>query len=140
MKVLVDTSVWSLALRRTLPRQSAIERELSELVREGRAVMVGAIRQELLAGVRVEAQFAKLRDRLRAFDDLALAHVDFEEAAACSNKCRARGVQGGSVDFLLCAIALRRTFSIFSSDSDFDHFATVLPLKRHHVRHEFADL
>jgi len=51
VNVVVDTSVWSLVLRRRAPENSALERELAELIREGRVVMVGAIRQELLSGV-----------------------------------------------------------------------------------------
>src|SRR3982750_127117 len=108
MNVLVDTSVWSLALRRQAPKDGAVERELSELIREGRVVMAGAIRQELLSGVRGDAQFKKLRDRLRAFRDISLDESDYEGAAVCFNSCRSKGVQGGSVDFLLCAICVRR--------------------------------
>src|SRR5437588_12581376 len=114
MRVLVDTSVWSLALRRGSPQLGAEERELAELVREGRVVMAGPIRQELLSGVRGDAQFRRLSERLRAFDDLPLEHLDYEEAAVCFNRCRARGVQGGSVDFLLCALCLRRDIPIFT--------------------------
>ena len=66
MNVLVDTSVWSLALRRNKPRGTAEERELTELIREGRVAIIGPIRQELLSGVKTLAQFRTLRDRLRA--------------------------------------------------------------------------
>ncbi len=68
MNVLVDTSVWSLALRRKAPHGTSAERELVELISEGRVLMIGAIRQELLSGIRATAQFEKLRDSLRAFD------------------------------------------------------------------------
>ncbi len=51
--VLVDTSVWSLALRRKpehlSPREQLLVAEWSELVREGRVQMIGPIRQELLS-------------------------------------------------------------------------------------------
>ena len=53
MKVLVDTSVWSQVLRRGEPENEPRERELRELLREGRAVLMGPIRQELLSGIRV---------------------------------------------------------------------------------------
>jgi predicted nucleic acid-binding protein len=134
MNVLVDTSVWSLALRRRAPKDSSVERELSELIREGRVVMVGAIRQELLSGVRGESQFKKLRERLRAFGDLFLEEGDYEEAAVCFNSCRAKGVQGGSIDFLLCAVCLRRKLAVFAVDQDFGHCARVLGIKVHEVR------
>ena len=138
MMVLVDTSVWSLALRRGAPRNGPLERELAELIREGRVVVVGPVRQELLSGVRSEVHSRKLRDRLRAFGDLALAPEDYERAAVCYNRCRAKGVQGGAVDFLLCAIALRHDLPMFAADRDFDHYARVLGMTLHAVRDELA--
>jgi hypothetical protein len=66
MMVLVDTPVWSLALRRRPKHlsgsQPGLANALAELIREGRAQMVGPIRQELLSGIREEAQFKKIRD------------------------------------------------------------------------------
>src|SRR5262245_20488234 len=108
MSVLVDTSVWSLALRRGVPQDGAEVRELDALLREGRVVMMGSIRQELLSGIRSEAQFRQIRGRLRAFVDLPLSSLDYEEAAACFNQCRSIGVQGGNTDFLICAVSMRR--------------------------------
>ena len=71
--VLVDTSVWSLALRRKptdlSSREQALKEALSQLIREGRAQLLGPIRQELLSGLREEAGFRRLRGYLRAFDD-----------------------------------------------------------------------
>lgn len=129
MNVLVDTSVWSLALRRDKPRGTAHERELQELLSEGRVVMVGAVRQELLSGIRGAEQFRKLRDRLRAFPDIPVHETDYEEAAACFNRCRARGIQGSNTDFLLCAVALREDISILTTDEDFERFATTLRVR-----------
>lgn len=80
MNAIVDTSVWSLALRRGAPRQTPHERELAELIREGRVLMMGPIRQEILSGVRAPEQFKALRDRLRAFPDIELQATDYEEA------------------------------------------------------------
>lgn len=85
MNVLVDTSVWSLALRRGRPTSEASTEELTELIKEGRVTMFGPIRQELLSGIKSEAQYRAVRDRLRAFSDLPLESTDYEEAAACFN-------------------------------------------------------
>lgn len=137
MSVLVDTSVWSLALRRDAPRDGAEARELRALLEEGRVVMMGSIRQELLSGIRGEAQFRRLRSRLQAFTDLVLTREDYEEAAVCYNQCRAAGVQGGNTDFLMCAVSIRRRTPIFTTDQDFTHYARILPLRLHEVR---ADL
>jgi len=134
MNVLVDTSVWSLAFRRDAPRGTPTEGELRELIGEGRVLMLGAIRQELLSGIRTAEQFKKLRDRLRAFPDMPLSEADYEEAANCFNRCRSRGVQGSNTDFLMCAVALRRSAAILTTDGDFPRFARILQVKLHQPR------
>jgi hypothetical protein len=134
MNVLVDTSVWSLALRRNAPHGTTAERELVELIGEGRVLMLGAIRQELLSGIRSTAQFEKLRDGLRAFPNLPLEEADYEQAATCFNRCRAKGLQGSNTDFLLCAVAIRRNTAILTTDNDFEAFARVLHFKLHQLR------
>lgn len=133
MNVLVDTPVWSLALRRKPehlnPRERQLVEALAELVREGRVQLLGPVRQELLSGIREEAQFRKLRDYLRAFPEQPLEAADYEEAAHMNNRCRARGVAGSAIDFLICAAAHRRGWSILTTDHDFQNYASVLPLR-----------
>ena len=131
--VLVDTSVWSLALRRKQtdlsPAEQALREALRELVREGRAQVVGPVRQELLSGIRQEDGFRQLRDYLRAFDDPQLQVEDYEEAARMNNACRARGIAGSPVDFLICAVALLRNWQVFTTDRDFVRYSKILPLR-----------
>jgi predicted nucleic acid-binding protein len=133
MMVLVDTPVWSLALRRRPEHLGAQERQLTqvlaELICEGRAQIVGPIRQELLSGIREEAQFRKLRDYLQAFQEHPLEMADYEEAAHMNNRCRARGITGSAVDFLICAAAHRRGWTILTTDRDFQNYASVLTLR-----------
>lgn len=135
MQVLVDTTVWSLALRRrTQTLSSAEERitaELAELVREGRCELTGIVRQEILSGIRSREQFEKLRQKMRAFSDEPLAIEDHEKAAEANHECRRLGIAGSLVDFLLCAISIRRSWSIFTTDPDFLAYAKVLPLHLH---------
>lgn len=131
--VLVDTSVWSLALRRKRTdlssREQALGGALRELIREGRAQIVGPVRQELLSGIRDEDSFRRLRDYLRAFDDPQLRVEDYEEAARMSNACRARGIAGSAIDFLICAIAHLRQWEVFTTDHDFARYSKILPLR-----------
>jgi predicted nucleic acid-binding protein len=134
MNVIIDTSVWSLALRRQRSSGAAEALELAELVREGRAAMMGPVRQELLSGVQREQQCESLRGYLRAFPDIALEAEDYEEAASFFNRCRAKGIQGSNTDFLICAVAARRRFGILTTDSDFLHFAKLLPIDLHSPR------
>jgi predicted nucleic acid-binding protein len=135
MMVLVDTPVWSLALRRRPEHLGAQEQQLTqalaELIREGRVQMLGPIRQELLSGIREEAQFRKLRDYLRAFQEHPLEVADYEEAARMNNRCRTRGIAGSAVNFLICAAAHRRGWAILTTDQDFQNYASVLSLRLH---------
>ena len=133
MMVLVDTPVWSLALRRKSADLSSSEesltRALAELIREGRAQLIGMVRQELLSGIREPEKFDKLCNYLRAFDDIGLDAADYEEAARLNNRCRTRGIAGSAIDFLICAVADRRHWQIFTTDTDFEHYQKVLGLK-----------
>lgn len=129
MKVLVDTSVWSLALRRASPAPHTAVGILQELIKDGRVAMLGPLRQELLSGVKSPAQFQKLATALEAFPDEQLETDDYVEAAQCFNKCRARGVQGSNTDFLLCAVSQRHGLPILTTDKDFAHYAKVLRTK-----------
>jgi len=138
VKVLVDTSVWSLALRRKSEALSAAERlivaELTELIGEGRAAIIGLIRQELLSGVKTAEQYEKLRAHLQAFDDEPVGRADYEDAAKLSNACRTKGIAVFAVDLLICAVAIKRGWAIFATDADFATYARVLPVKHHRPR------
>jgi hypothetical protein len=133
MRVVVDTSIWSLALRRARsalnPAQEKLRQELAELIREDRARMLGPIRQEILSGIKEEAQFRRLREHLRAFEDEPLTTEDYEEAAQANNRCRRAGVPGSAIDFLICAYAARRNWAIFTSDRDFTRYAKHLSIR-----------
>jgi predicted nucleic acid-binding protein len=133
VKVIVDTSVWSLALRRNNPdAHSDVLIELEKLIHDFRVAMIGAIRQELLSGIRYAVQFEALKEKLRAFPDLPLDEGDFETAAQFFNRCRAKGVQGSNTDFLICAVASRRGMSIFTTDKDFQLLRKQLGIHLHH--------
>lgn len=140
MKVLVDTSVWSLAFRR---KRKAVEQneskpvleELKELIDETRAVMIGPVRQEILSGIPGNGQFTQLKEKLRAFDDFPISTRDHELAAEYFNRCRERGVQGAHTDFLILAVANRNDMAIFTTDRDFDNYLRIIKLNLHSPRH-----
>ena len=102
MMVLVDTSVWSLALRRKQadlsPAEEKLKISLQELVQDGRAQIVESCPEPSLKAGR------KVREMLRAFDEPQLGVEDYEEAARMNNVCRTRGIAGSPVDFLICAV------------------------------------
>ncbi len=145
MQVLVDTSVWSLALRRP-PRlavnavvdatstvaadatQQAAVSALRDLIVDGRACLLGAVRQELLSGIKSARQFGTLREALKGFEDVALVQSDHELAAEFFNTCRSKGVRGSNTDFLICAAASARQLPILTTDQDFALYGKHLPI------------
>jgi predicted nucleic acid-binding protein len=138
MNILVDTSVWSLALRRKSEGLNAMEiflvSELSELIREGRARIIGLIRQELLSGIKTTEHYEKLRLHLRSFPDEPIDTSDYEEAAKAGNQCRGKGIVVSIVDILLSVVAIKRDWAIFTTDPDFAIYSQVLPISIHAPR------
>jgi predicted nucleic acid-binding protein len=137
MSVLIDTPVWSLALRRKTTQLNREERQRVEewktLVSDGRAKLAGIIRQEVLSGIRDARDFERLRERLAAFDDVPADTTDHERAASYFNACRAKGVTPTSFDVLICALAARHGLAIFTTDTDFSRYAKIVPIRLHAV-------
>jgi len=133
MKVLVDTSVWSLVLRRRRKDISPDERELvhlmGDLIRLGAVVLIGVVRQELLAGINDPAVFQEIREYLRFFEEVSLIVDDFEEAAAAHMTCRRGGITGTPIEMLICAVSMRLEVPILTTDVDFTHYARFLPIR-----------
>src|ERR1700674_3631361 len=84
--------------------------ELSELVREGRARLIGLVRQELLSGIKTTEHFEKLRLHLRSFPDESIDTSDHEEAAKAGNRCRGKGIVVSIVDILFCPEGIKRNW------------------------------
>jgi predicted nucleic acid-binding protein len=138
LKVLVDTSVWSLAFRKKTPGEDEkkIIEELKELIHELRVVLIGPIRQELLSGISDELKFQTLKEKMRAFDNLDISSTDYEDAAIIYNECRKKGIQGSQIDYLICSVAKANNVSIFTTDKDFENYNKIIGLKLHKVREE----
>ncbi len=138
MKVLVDTSVWSLALRRKKLNSDEIKivNELKELIYELRVVMIGPIRQELLSGISDKKVYDKLKKKLRAFEDLLIQTEDYEKASENFNICRKHGIQGSHIDFLICAVSQNNKLSIFTTDKDFENYKKYININLYKIRSE----
>lgn len=128
MKVIVDTCIWSLVLRRIRP-STKHELHLSALIDKGLVVMLGPIRQEILSGSKSQEQFEILKDYFSAFPDHRLQRVDYEKAAEFYNICRAKGIQGSNTDFLISALAANNNFFIYTTDKDFVNYKKFLKVK-----------
>ena len=131
MRALVDASVLSLSLRRSKnavlnPDQQILVSLLTEMIEDGRFVLIGPIRQEVLSGVREAGHFEKLRTTLAAFPDEPLSQSHFEEAARLFNLCRSRGVSCGSVDMMICAVASEKRWAILTADAGMKRCIAVL--------------
>ena len=131
MKIIVDTCIWSLALRRNSVKDNPYVEELRNLIEEIRVQFIGSIRQELLSGIKSKKQFETLKLHLQAFADIELESKDYELAAEYFNAARKKGIQGSNIDFLICAISSRRKMPILTTDKDFTNFQSVFPVSLH---------
>jgi hypothetical protein len=129
MRVLPDTPIWSAAFRQSSDATNVYRRQMESLLRDGVVELIGPIRQELFSGIKESAKFELIKERLRIFPDLAIVADDYEEAASYYNQCRAKGIQGSSTDFLICAVAVRNELSIFTDDRDFFDYQKILPIR-----------
>lgn len=132
MKAIVDSSVWSLVLRRSEP-DLTYETLLKEIIHNQRLVIVGVIKQEILSGILVESHFKKLSQTLSFFQSADMLDEDFELAASYYNQCRKKGIQGSHTDYLICALATRFGAQILTTDKDFNHYARVIPIQLYQI-------
>ena len=130
MNVIVDTSVWSLVLRRGSPPDDPQAVALRDMLQEGKPIqLLGIIVQEILQGVRNPSEFDKVRANLKAFSLLTLGRDDFVAAAELWNLCRSHGIQATTVDCEIAAACLRHDCALLTSDRDFEHIAKYCPLQ-----------
>ncbi len=134
MKIIVDTCIWSLALRRNIVKSDPYIEELTNLIEEIRVQLIGPIRQELLSGIKSKKQFSTLKQHLKAFEDIEITSEDYELAAEYFNTARKKGIQGSNTDFLICSISTRHKMPILTTDKDFTEFQSVFPVTLHTPR------
>ena len=127
--VVVDTSVFSLFLRRGQTLENEYLDLFLDLFERNQIVLLGIVYQELLSGIRHEEQFRRLADILEGFNIEYASQDDHLEAATYYNLCRSKGVQGSNADFLICAMSAKRDHHILTLDADFDYYAEHLPIR-----------
>lgn len=131
MKVLVDTCIWSHALRSRKPEYEDLVKSLETLIADQRILIIGAIRQEVLSGYSDHNKFETLKAKLNYFENTPILDEDYITAARFYNECRQKGVQGSHIDLLICAVAVRLNASILTSDKDFGFYQQYLPINLH---------
>jgi predicted nucleic acid-binding protein len=125
----VDTSVWSLALRRDAPQASPQVTALRAALASGESVLTtGLVLQELLQGFAGPKARAQILGRFSALPLLIPDRDDHVQAAALRNMCRRAGIQLGTIDALLAQLCIRHDLTLLSTDRDFEHVAGHAPL------------
>jgi predicted nucleic acid-binding protein len=127
--ILVDTSVWSLALRRDAgagePEVLALEDALlgNEVV-----VTTGLVLQGLLQGFSMPKAQAQIVQRFAALPLIQPDRNDHVAAAGVRNTCRRGGVRIGTIDALLAQLCIRHELTLLTTDKDFVQAARHCPL------------
>ena len=130
MDLFVDTSVWSLALRRdATPDEPAVER-LRQALDVGEGVFTtGLVLQELLQGFHGPNARDAIVERFGALPLLVPDRADHVEAAELRNVCRRTGIQVGTVDALLAQLCRRHDLVMLTADRDFEQMAPHVDLR-----------
>lgn len=120
MNLFVDTSVWSLALRRDEAGGQPSVRRLRDALDSAEGVFTtGLVLQELLQGFRGPKARDAIVDRFASLPLLIPDRTDHVEAAEARNACRRNGIQVGTIDALLAQLCIRHDLDMLTTDRDF---------------------
>ena len=129
MKVLVDTSVWSLVMRKRGPEGHPQAEKLTRLIADQEEVAItGSILQEILQAFRSEATVERVERYLTPFPLLALDRATSIEGANLHRRCAAKGTSASTIDCQIAAAALLHQHALLSADADFERIARVCDL------------
>lgn len=124
MSLFVDTSVWSLALRRDKAPSIAEVHALIQAIESGDTIVAtGLVLQELLQGFSAPKARDQILDRFSAVPLLMPDRDDHIAAAELRNRCRRGGVEVGTIDGLLAQLCIRHDLTMLTTDNDFKHVA-----------------
>jgi len=130
LNLFVDTSVWSLALRRDSPSPREEVRELIRALETGQTILTtGLVLQELLQGFSGPRARSQILDRFAALPLLVPDRHDHVAAAELRNRCRRAGVQIGTIDALLAQLCLHHDLTMLTTDNDYKNIVGHCPLK-----------
>lgn len=129
MRVLVDTSVWSLSFRKRGPADHPAVRRLGLYLQEDRhVVLTGLILQEILQAFRSDTAFRRLVDYLEGFPLLEMPRANYVAAAELHRRCASRGISTSTADCQIAASALAHDCALLTTDTDFQRIAEVCQL------------
>ena len=125
--VLIDTSVWILALRKSPP--PAVKDEVSHLLAENRAAIVPLICLELLGGTKSLNEFSRLKNRLSALHQIPADEANWEAAIQLAIKLRHQGKIIPYTDIIIASAAIINKYTVLHCDRHFDLMAENTDLK-----------
>jgi predicted nucleic acid-binding protein len=128
--IIIDTTIWSKVFRRKRiagEDQSVVD-ELYKILESEEEVLIGSVRQELLSGISNKDVFNDLKIKLNGFNNYEVQLADHDLAAGYFTICAKNGIQGSQTDYIICAIANRYNFPIYTEDKDFDNYQKYLPI------------
>jgi predicted nucleic acid-binding protein len=128
VNTLVDTSVWSLALRRDSPPAIAKLDELKRALHAGMVVSTGLVLQELLQGFSRPKAHKLIVEQFRSLPLIVPDREDHIGAAELRTRCRRRGVQVGTIDVLLAQLCIRHELQMLTTDRDFQSISRIAPI------------
>ncbi len=130
MRILVDTSVWSLALRRPLGVVNEEAILLKTIIEQGEDIyLLGIILQEVLQGIRTSKGFLALKEYFKAFPLIDLTREDYVKATELRNQLIGKGRQVSTIDVLIASAAISHRCQLFTADKHFTHIADHSELK-----------
>jgi predicted nucleic acid-binding protein len=129
VSVLVDTSVWSMALRRDQPSPSRELEALRAAVEGGDVCLLGVILQEVLQGFPSFERARRLVERLSPFPLLSMHRGDYVYAGEIRNRCRAKGLAISTIDAQIAAAAINHRCTLLTVDRDLTGVANLFPLR-----------
>ena len=124
-----DTSALSQFLRRSPDAQNDVALKVEKLIDSNELALFGIVRQELLSGIKLPAHFERIDLTTQALPLFFADDEDHTTAARFFNTCRAKGIQGSPIDFLICAMAVKRKFRIYTTDPDFELYEPIIPIE-----------
>jgi len=124
-----DTSALSHFLRRSPESAGEVALTVERLIESNELALFGIVRQEVLSGIRRAERFASITLATQALPLFCADDDDHTTAAKFFNACRTKGIQGSPIDFLICAMAVRREFPIYTTDPDFGLYEPIIPIE-----------
>jgi predicted nucleic acid-binding protein len=119
--VLIDTSAWILALRKS--PSPVVKDEVEHLLAENRVAIAPMIRLELLGGTKSVGEFNRLKSCLDALHQIPTNEANWELATQLAFKLRQQGKAIPYTDILIGAAAIITGCLLLHADRHFDLMA-----------------